>query len=138
MITIATVVIAAIAVLLLPRSVRIVQQGLVGVVNLAEDGRGQAQILRAEGQKQAAILEAEGRSRAINAVYAAIHDGHPDPELLAVLQLDTLSRFATSPNAKIVIPMESAALMGAAQALRSVLDAVPSANHTPVLEAIGT
>ncbi len=61
MITIATVVIAAIAVLLLPRSVRIVPQGLVGVVNLAEDGRGQAQILRAEGQKQAAILEAEGR-----------------------------------------------------------------------------
>ena len=102
------------------------------------EGERQAQILRAEGQKQAAILEAEGRSRAINAVYAAIHDGHPDPELLAVLQLDTLSRFATSPNAKIVIPMESAALMGAAQALRSVLDAVPSANHTPVLEAIGT
>ena len=32
MITIATVVVAAIAVLLLPRSVRIVQQGLVGVV----------------------------------------------------------------------------------------------------------
>jgi regulator of protease activity HflC (stomatin/prohibitin superfamily) len=101
------------------------------------EGERQAQILRAEGQKQAAILEADGRSRAINAVYAAIHEGHPDPELLAVLQLDTLSRFATSPNAKIVVPYESAGLMGAAQALRSVLGGVPSENHTPALEAIG-
>lgn len=100
------------------------------------EGERQAQILRAEGQKQAAILEAEGRSRAINAVYAAIHEGHPNPELLAVLQLDTLSRFATSPNSKIVVPFESAGLMGAAQALRSVLDAVPNGNHAAALEAL--
>ena len=101
------------------------------------EGERQAQILRAEGQRQATILEAEGRSKAIDAVYGAIHDGHPDPELLAVLQLDTLSRFAASPNAKIVVPYESAGLMGAAQALRSVLGGVPSENHTPALEAIG-
>ena len=100
------------------------------------EGERQAQILRAEGQRQAAILEAEGRSKAINAVYAAIHEGHPNPELLAVLQLDTLSRFATSPNAKIVVPFESAGLMGAAQALRSVLSAVPSDNHAAALEAL--
>lgn len=100
------------------------------------EGERQAQILRAEGQKQAAILEAEGRSKAIDAVYAAIHEGHPNPELLAVLQLDTLSRFAVSPNAKIVVPFESAGLMGAAQALRSVLDAVPNGNHTAALEAM--
>jgi len=68
------------------------------------EGERQAQILRAEGQKQAAILEAEGRSRAIDAVYSAIHDGHPDPELLAVLQLDTLSRFATAPMRRSSFP----------------------------------
>ena len=100
------------------------------------EGERQAQILRAEGQRQAAILEAEGRSRAINAIYAAIHEGHPSPELLAVLQLETLSRFATSPNAKIVVPFESAGLMGAAQALRSVLDAVPNGNHAAALETL--
>jgi regulator of protease activity HflC (stomatin/prohibitin superfamily) len=101
------------------------------------EGERQAQILRAEGQRQATILEAEGRSRAIDAVYAAVHNGRPDAELIAILQLDTLSRFATSPNAKIVVPVESAGLLGAAQALRSVLDGVPSANHTSELEAIG-
>src|SRR5258708_18703473 len=79
------------------------------------EGERQAQILRAEGQKQAAILEAEGRSKAINAIYGAIHDGHPDPELLAVLHLATLPRFPTTPNPNIMVPYESAGLVGAAQ-----------------------
>jgi regulator of protease activity HflC (stomatin/prohibitin superfamily) len=93
------------------------------------EGERQSQILRAEGQKQAQILEAEGRAAAIGAVYQAIHAGSPSPELLAVLQLDTLGRFAASPNAKIVVPVESAGLLGAAQALRSVLDGVPAAEN---------
>jgi len=36
-----------------------------------------------------------------------------------------LSKFASSPNTKIVIPAESAALMGAVQAIQSVLAQVP-------------
>ena len=51
----------------------------------------------------------------------------PTPELLAVLQLDTLSKFAESSNEKIIIPVESAGLLGAAQALRSVMDGVKTA-----------
>ena len=47
--------------------------------------------------------------------------------MIAILQLETLSKFADSENNTIVVPYESAALMGAAQALRSVLDAVPDA-----------
>jgi regulator of protease activity HflC (stomatin/prohibitin superfamily) len=92
------------------------------------EGERQSQILRAEGMKQATILEAEGRSQAIQTVYEAIHSGNPNPELLAVLQLDTLSKFADSDNTKIVVPVESAGLLGAAQALRSVLEGVPTAN----------
>jgi regulator of protease activity HflC (stomatin/prohibitin superfamily) len=92
------------------------------------EGERQAQILRAEGQKQAAILEAEGRSQAIGTVYNAIHAGNPDPELLAILQLDTLSKFADSDNSKILVPYESMGLLGAAQALRSVLSDVPETN----------
>jgi regulator of protease activity HflC (stomatin/prohibitin superfamily) len=107
-------------------------------INVAE-GQKQAQIKQAEGQKQAAILyaegqklaqmlEAEGRAQAISTVYSAIKGGAPTPELLAVLQLDTLSKFASSPNAKIMVPYEAAGLMGAAQALKSALDGVPEAN----------
>jgi len=91
------------------------------------EGERQAAILRAEGNRQAAILEAEGRAQAIATVYAAITAQNPDPTLVAILQLDTLSKFAASPNTKIVIPAESAALMGAVQAIQSVLQQVPAA-----------
>ena len=93
----------------------------------AAQGERQAAILRAEGDRQAAILEAEGRAQAIATVYGAIKAADPDPTLVAILQLDALGRFADSDNAKIVVPFESAALLGAAQALRSVLGSVTPA-----------
>ena len=91
----------------------------------AAEGEREAAILRAEGNRQAFMLEAEGRAKAISSVYNAIKEAQPDPSLIAILQLDTLAKFADSDNAKIVVPFESAALLGAAQALRSVLDGVP-------------
>lgn len=90
------------------------------------EGERQAAILRAEGTRQATILEAEGRAQAIQTVYGSIKQAQPDPTLVAILQLDTLSKFADSDNTKIVIPAESAALLGAAQALRSVIADAPS------------
>jgi len=95
------------------------------------EGERQAAILRAEGSRQAAILEAEGRSQAISTVYAAIKKGEPDPTLVAILQLDALAKFAESDNAKIVVPFESAGLLGAAQTLRSVLAAAPEDGDRP-------
>ena len=90
------------------------------------EGERQAQILRAEGQRQAQILEAEGRSQAITTVYSAIHAGNPDAPLLAILQLDTLGKFATAEsNNTVLVPYESAALLGAAQALRGLITTAP-------------
>jgi len=100
------------------------------------EGERQATILRAEGARQAAILEAEGRSLAITNVYKAIKSAEPDPTLVAILQLDTLSKFADSDNTTIVVPAESAALMGATQAIRSVLGAVPSGEPPVQLPAV--
>jgi regulator of protease activity HflC (stomatin/prohibitin superfamily) len=104
---------------------------------LAAEGQQQAQIhqaegereavrLRAEGRKAALIQEAEGRAEAVRQVYSAILASNPTPELLAVLQLDTLSRLVESDNAKLVVPYESAGLMGASQMLKNVLDAAGS------------
>jgi len=87
----------------------------------AAEGQRQAAILNAEGNRQAAILEAEGRAQAIKTVYDAIKAADPDNQLVAILQLDTLSKFAESDNSTIVVPYESAGLMGAAQVLRGVL-----------------
>lgn len=95
------------------------------------EGAQQSAILRAEGLRQATILEAEGRAQAVALVYAAIKAQAPDPTLVAILQLDTLAKFAASENTKLIIPAESAALLGAAQALRSVMSDVPIMNPTP-------
>ncbi len=94
------------------------------------EGAQQSAILRAEGQRQALILEAEGRAQAITSVYAAITQQAPSPELIAILQLDTLAKFAASENTKLIIPAESAALLGAAQAIRSVMSDVATATPT--------
>ncbi|MGZ4706052.1 MAG: hypothetical protein ACXWCM_14410, partial [Acidimicrobiales bacterium] len=69
-----------------------------------------------------------GRSQAIATVYGAITAANPDPTLVAILQLETLGKFADSDNAKIVVPYESVGLMGAAAALRGVLDGADSVN----------
>lgn len=89
------------------------------------EGQRQAAILRAQGAREAAILEAQGRAQAIEAVYSAITKSNPDPTLVAILQLDTLGKFAESDNNTVVVPFESAGLLGAAQALRAVLGAAP-------------
>jgi len=98
-----------------------VAQGEAQAAVTAAEGEKKAAILRAEGNRQSSILEAEGRSQAITTVYGSIKAADPDQTLVAILQLDTLSKFAESDNSKIVVPFESAGLMGAAQALKAVL-----------------
>ena len=92
----------------------------------AAEGERQAAILRAQGLREAAILEAQGRAQAIEEVYTAITRANPTPAVVAILQLDTLAKFADSDNTTVVVPYESAGLLGAAQALRSVLGTAPA------------
>ena len=94
------------------------------------EGQKQAAILRAEGARQAAILEAEGRGQAIQTVYGSIKAAAPDPTLVAILQLDTLSKFADSPNSKLVVPVETSGVLGASQVLRSILGEAPEIGTT--------
>src|SRR5580658_1687657 len=61
---------------------------------LTAEGDKQGAILRAEGEKQAAILRAEGQAQAISTVFQSIHEGDPDPKLLAYQYLQTLPQLA--------------------------------------------
>jgi regulator of protease activity HflC (stomatin/prohibitin superfamily) len=91
---------------------------------LQAEGVKQAQILQAEGEKQAAILKAEGASRAavlaaegqaqaIQTVFKAIHDGDPDPQLLAYQYLQVLPQIAQGDANKVwVIPSELTRALG--------------------------
>jgi regulator of protease activity HflC (stomatin/prohibitin superfamily) len=66
-----------------------------------------AAILSAEGEKQAAILRSEGQATAIETVFKAIHEGRPDPELLAYQYVQALPQVAQSQGSSVwVIPSE--------------------------------
>jgi len=87
---------------------------------LTAEGEKQAAILRAEGSREAQILEAQGQSQAIATVFEAIHQGNPDPELLAYQYLQVLPQIAQGESNKIwVIPSELT------QALGRITDALP-------------
>lgn len=74
---------------------------------LEAEGARQAAILKAEGDAKAAILRAEGEGQAITTVFKAIHDGKPDPELLAYQYLLTLPKIAEGAASKMwIIPSE--------------------------------
>jgi regulator of protease activity HflC (stomatin/prohibitin superfamily) len=74
---------------------------------LTAEGEKTAAILRAEGQRQAVILAAEGQAKAIDTVFQAIHEGKPDPQLLAYQYLQMLPQIAQGDSNKVwIIPSE--------------------------------
>ena len=103
---------------------------------LTAEGQQQAAVLTAEGQRQAAMLRAEGEAKAIETVFAAIHQGKVDPELLSYQYLQMLPRLAQGDANKVfVIPSEFAeAFGGISKALASATGeagAAPGANALP-------
>jgi regulator of protease activity HflC (stomatin/prohibitin superfamily) len=87
---------------------------------LTAEGEKQSAILRAEGQRQAAILQAEGQAKAIDTVFRAIHEGDPDPKLLAYQYLQVLPQIAQGESNKVwIIPSE------VTKALGQLTDALP-------------
>ena len=74
---------------------------------LTAEGDKQGTILRAEGDKQSAILRAEGQAQAVGTVFQAIHDGDPDPKLLAYQYVQALPQIAQGPGSSVwMIPNE--------------------------------
>src|SRR5258706_15103822 len=82
-------------------------EGEKKVALLTAEGEKQAAILRAQGQREAVILSAEGQAKAIDTVFKAIHEGKPDPQLLAYQYLQMLPQIASGDSNKVwIIPSE--------------------------------
>ena len=80
---------------------------------LTAEGEKTAAVLRAEGQRQATILQAEGQAKAIATVFGAIHEGNPDPQLLAYQYLQALPLIAQGESNKVwIIPAEFQQALG--------------------------
>jgi regulator of protease activity HflC (stomatin/prohibitin superfamily) len=74
---------------------------------LTAEGARQAAILSAEGDAKAAVLRAQGEAEAIAIVFHAIHEGDPDPKLLAYQYLQTLPKIAEGSASKLwIVPSE--------------------------------
>ena len=121
------------------------------------EGEKQSAILSAEGVKQEAILTAEGEAdafravaeaerfrfetvaegeaEAIRSVYAAIHDGDPSPDLIAIKYLEALGAIADGQATKIFVPAEMSATMGSIGAIAELFQVEKSNADTPKEEA---
>ena len=96
------------------RAAILTAEGVKQSAILTAEGEKQSAILTAQGAREAEILRAEGQAKAIDTVFAAIHEGHPDPELLAYTYLQALPKIADSAGSTVwMIPGELTAAMQA-------------------------
>lgn len=106
------------------RAVILTAEGTKQSAILTAEGERQSAILKAEGDAQAAVLRAQGESKAITHVFQAIHEGNPDPALLAYQYLQMLPKVAEGDANKVwVVPAElNAALSGIGKAMGGITD----------------
>jgi regulator of protease activity HflC (stomatin/prohibitin superfamily) len=99
------------------RAAILTAEGVKQSAILTAEGEKQSAILTAQGAREAEILRAEGQAKAIETVFAAIHEGQPDPELLAYTYLQALPKMADSEGSTVwVVPGELTAAMQAISA----------------------
>lgn len=111
---------------------------------LTAEGKKQAAILEAEGHKQSAILKSEGNAEAIKkvadaekyrertiatgeaeaikSVFAAIHEGEPTKELIAIKYLETLGLMADGQATKVFLPYEASSILSSIAGIAEVLN----------------
>jgi regulator of protease activity HflC (stomatin/prohibitin superfamily) len=95
------------------RAAILTAEGLKQSQILTAEGEKQSAILRAQGQREAMILQAEGQAKAIDTVFRAIHEGNPDPKLLAYQYLQILPQIAQGDANKMwIIPSELTQALG--------------------------
>jgi regulator of protease activity HflC (stomatin/prohibitin superfamily) len=119
------------------RAAILTAEGLRQSQILTAEGGKQSATLNAEGQRRDQVLLAEGQAKAIDIVFSAIHEGRPDPDLLAYQYLQVLPRIADGQASQVwMIPTElTKALDGFASAFGSSaarpLPAVAEPNGVP-------
>src|SRR4249919_3919008 len=115
------------------RAAVLTAEGLRQSQILTAEGAKQSAILTAEGQARAQVLLADGQAKAIDTVFTAIHQGRPDPELLAYQYLQVLPKIAEGSGSQVwMIPSElTKALEGFASAFGSSTTTSAGVAHEP-------
>lgn len=95
---------------------------------LTAEGVKASAILRAEGEAEAIkrvadadkyqkLTVAEGEGQAIERVFAAIHNGDPTEDLIAIKYLEALQGVADGKATKIFLPLDTSGVLGAVAAM---------------------
>lgn len=110
---------------------------------LVAEGRKQRQILEAQGEAEATRARADaeryrqqvtalGEAEAIRSVYAAIHEGNPTQDLLAIKYLEALQGIADGQATKIFLPADLGATMGSIGAIAELFRSDPEGAAPPL------
>jgi regulator of protease activity HflC (stomatin/prohibitin superfamily) len=103
-------------------------EGLKRAAILRAEGVKESQILEADGQAEAIrrvadaekfqlLTVAEGEGQAIERVFAAIHNGDPTPDLIAIRYLEALQQVANGQATKIFLPLDTSGVLGSVAAI---------------------
>ncbi len=97
------------------------------------DAQGQAEATRqvADAEKYRQLTVAEGQAEAVRSVYAAIHEGNPTPDLLAVKYLEALQGIANGRATKIFLPADMAGVMGSIGGIAELFNQNGDASQPP-------
>jgi len=99
---------------------------------LEAEGFRQSRILNAEGEAEAVKrvadaqrykveVEAAGQAQAITTVYTSILNANPDNRVIALQYLDAMKAISNGQAAKVFIPYEATAILGALGGIQEVL-----------------
>jgi len=88
------------------------------------DAEGKAQAIRevADAEKYQLLTVAEGEGQAVERVFAAIHNGDPTPDLIAIKYLEALQGIADGKATKIFLPMETSGILSSIGAIGEIFN----------------
>ena len=124
------------------RAVILAAEGEKQSAILVAEGEARARVVQAEAEQRAAALEADGErqakvllaagdAEAIAAVFGAVRESHPTPEMLAYMYMQVLPEIAEGRATTLIVPSDglrtagSAATLGAALAAQAVNGRAP-------------
>jgi regulator of protease activity HflC (stomatin/prohibitin superfamily) len=109
---------------------------------LKAEGVKQARVLEAEGQAEAImkvaeaekfqkLTVAEGEGQAIERVFAAIHNGDPTPDLIAIQYLKALEQVADGQSTKLFLPMEMSGILSSIGVIGEIFNSETGGSGRP-------
>jgi regulator of protease activity HflC (stomatin/prohibitin superfamily) len=83
------------------------------------EAKGQAEAIKevADAEKYRKLTVAEGEGQAVERVFAAIHNGDPTPDLIAIKYLEALQGIADGNATKVFLPLDTSGILGSVAAI---------------------